>query len=151
MNNKINSLLLSFAAILTLTGLGKIWSAFGSAKVLGIADPLLGLQFKYLMFVAGALELLLAGLYFFPSNKRLFLYSVAWLSAVILFYRISLTWIGWHQPCSCMGYFAEALHIPARTADTLMIIVLGYLLIGSYSTLFLLWRQRRSASTSMSA
>jgi cbb3-type cytochrome oxidase subunit 3 len=42
------------------------------------------------------------------------------------------------------------LHIPPQTADTAMKIILAYLLIGSYATLFWLWRQqKREISTSM--
>jgi hypothetical protein len=44
-----------------------------------------------------------------------------------------------------MGYFTDALHIPPQTADTVMKIILAYLLIGSYATLFWLWQQRKKA------
>jgi hypothetical protein len=123
--------------------MGKIWSALGSAKILGIADPLSGLQFRYVILVAGALELSLAGVYFFLKSKKLFLYSVAWLSSVIVIYRIMLKFVGWHQPCSCMGYFAQALHIPAQIADTLMMFILVYLFVGSYGILLHLWWKSR--------
>jgi hypothetical protein len=42
-----------------------------------------------------------------------------------------------------MGNLTDALHIPPQTADTAMKIILAYLLLGSYGTLFWLWRQKR--------
>jgi cbb3-type cytochrome oxidase subunit 3 len=45
-----------------------------------------------------------------------------------------------------MGNLADALHIPPQIADTAMKIILAYLLIGSYATLFWLWRQKRKQS-----
>jgi len=42
-----------------------------------------------------------------------------------------------------MGNLTDALHIPPQIADTAMKIILAYLLIGSYASLFWLWRQHR--------
>src|ERR1700679_3409982 len=114
----------SVVFILIITGVGKVWSAFGGVKALGIADPLFGLQFRYLMFVAGAMELSVAAFYLFANDKKLFLPLVAWLSSFLLIYCLTLELIGWHLPCGCMGYFTDALHIPPRTADTVMKIIL---------------------------
>jgi hypothetical protein len=44
--------------------------------------------------------------------------------------------------CPCLGNLTDALHITPQTADTAMKIILTYLLIGSYASLFWLWRQR---------
>jgi hypothetical protein len=43
-------------------------------------------------------------------------------------------------------FLTDALHIKPETADTAMKIILAYLLIGSYGSLFWLWRQRRRAA-----
>ena len=48
-----------------------------------------------------------------------------------------------------MGNLTDALHIPPQTADTAMKIILAYLLIGSYASLFWLWRQRGKAGGRM--
>jgi len=42
----------------------------------------------------------------------------------------------------------DALHIPPQTAEMAMKIILAYLLIGSYATLFWLWRQRKKSVSS---
>jgi hypothetical protein len=54
--------------------------------------------------------------------------------------------VGYHKPCSCLGNLTDALHIPPPMADTAMKIILAYLLIGSYATLFWLWRQRKKSA-----
>ena len=58
-------------------------------------------------------------------------------------YRFAVYWQGYHSACKCWGNLTDALHIPPQTADMAMKIILAYLLIGSYASLFWLWRQRR--------
>jgi len=136
---------ISAGGILLLTGTAKVWSAFGSAEILNDVDPLLNLQFGHLIFAAGALELMVASLCLFSKARQAATSIVAWLATILLAYRLSLWWVGWYRPCSCLGNFTDALHIPQQTADTAMKIILTYLLIGSYTTLFWLWRQRKKA------
>jgi hypothetical protein len=73
---------------------------------------------------------------------------VAWLATSLLAYRIGLVAVGYHRPCPCLGNLTDALHIPPQIADTAMKIILAYLLIGSYATLFWLWRQHRKVASS---
>ena len=73
---------------------------------------------------------------------------VVWLATSFLVYRIGLVWVGYKKPCPCLGNLTDALHIPPQTADTAMKIILAYLLIGSYATLFWLWRQRKKTVSS---
>lgn len=135
----------SAGMVLLLTGTAKVWSSFGSAKILADADPLLSLQFRYLMFIAGALELAVASVCLFTKFKKLATILVAWLATNLLAYRFCFWRMGWHRPCSCLGNLTDALHIPPQTADMAMKIILAYLLIGSYASLFWLWRQRGKA------
>lgn len=135
---------ISSAIILALTGLVKLWSAFGEAKMLGIADPIFGMSFGNLMLAVGAVELVVAVVCLFSKNGKLPPVLVAWLGTSFLFYRIGLWGIGWHRPCSCLGNLTDALYIPTQIADTAMKIILAYLLIGSYAALFWLWRHRNS-------
>jgi hypothetical protein len=137
--------ILSSGLILTVTGIAKLWSALGNARILNDADPLLNLQFGHLMFVAGTLELAIASVCLFTKFRQLAASLVAWLATNLLAYRFCLWWIGWHRPCRCLGNLTDALHIPPQAADTAMKIILAYLLIGSYATLFLFWRQRKKA------
>jgi len=46
-------------------------------------------------------------------------------------YRVGLWWIGWHRPCGCLGNLTDLLGISPHTADTIMKLVLAYLLAGT--------------------
>ena len=133
----------SAGAILASTGIAKVWSTHGSVKLLAVADPIFGIPFRWLLLAVGVLELVIAGVCFFSRNKRLATLLVAWLATNFVVYRLGLLWVGYHKPCGCLGNITDALHISPQTADSAIRIVLGYLLVGSYATLFWLWRQSR--------
>jgi len=141
-----NGFLLSAAVVLALTGLAKVWSGFGGAKILAVTDPLLGLRFNHLMIFIGLLELVIA-LFCLFSDKWPGVGSglVAWLATTFLIYRFDLRWIGYRGSCRCLGNLTDALHISPQTADTAMKIILGYLLVGSYGALFWLWSEKRKS------
>ena len=134
------------AVILGITGVAKVWTAFAPTKVLAVADPFTGISFGHLMLTVGVLELIIAIICWFAKSLKLALVLIAWMATNFVVYRCGLLMIGWHKPCSCLGNLTDALHIPPQTADTAMKIILAYLLIGSYATLFWLWRQKRKQS-----
>jgi len=144
---------LKFAGIFLLaTAAAKLISANGDARVLQNQDPVFSIPFRYVFRFVGALELLIAAICFLSRRAGLQAGLVAWLSTNFVLYRIYLLWIGWHKPCSCLGNLTDALHISPQTADTVMKIILAYLLLGSYASLFWLWRQRKKvAYAAMSA
>lgn len=135
--------LITTGSILTLSALAKLASALGTAKVLGMSDPLLGISYRYLLTGVAGLEILTACLCFLRKSSRLAIISVAWLCTSFLFYRVGLWWIGWKQPCKCMGTITDALHIDAQTADYIAVVLLGYMLIGSYGILLVEYRRSR--------
>lgn len=141
----------SSGVIFSISGMAKIWSACGNAEILKRLDPIFGIQFGHLMVITGILELAAATLCLLNKSKVIATAVVAWLASGFLTYRLGLWWIGWRRPCSCLGNLTDALHIAPETADTAMKIVLAYLLVGSYATLFWFWRQRKKALASMSA
>ncbi len=123
----------SAAAILVLTGLGKISSAFGTAQILTTTDPIFGIPFRVLLPIAGALELAIAALCLwkrFPLRSRLLL--VAWVSTMFVTYRIGLWAMDWHHPCGCLGSLAGVLHITDQQVDTIMKLLLAYLTLASF-------------------
>ena len=123
------------------TGLGKTFSAIGSARALDIADPLVGIPFRQLLLLVGLLELFIAFFCLFTEQRRLSVLMVGWIATNFLVYRLGLWFIGWHRPCGCMGNLTDLLHISPRLADNIMKVVLAYLLVGSYGILF--WQRRR--------
>jgi hypothetical protein len=129
----------SSTLVLLTTGGAKVWSAFGSAKILGMADPLLGISFQHLIAGAGFIEIGVAIL-LLSSLNRLAAFALAWLATNFAIYRIGIWWIHWQRPCPCLGNLSDALHISPPTADRIMKIVFGYLLVGSY---WLLFRERK--------
>ena len=120
-----------------ITGVAKILSGFGHARILAVPDPVIGLRFGMLMPIVGAAELVIAVTCFLPRvNERLKFSLIALLGINILVYRIGLWGIGWHHPCTCMGRLAGALHLSDQAADNIMKGVLAYLLVGSCVLLF---------------
>jgi hypothetical protein len=143
-----NWFVLSSGAVLALTGGAKVWSTFGSVRLLAVADPIAGIPFRWLLLAVGVLELVIAGICFFSRNQRLATMLVAWLATNFLVYRLGLVWMGWHRPCGCMGSLTSALHLSEKAADNIMKVVLAYLLIGSYGLLLWQWRVKRELRSS---
>lgn len=138
---------LSAGLILGLTGIAKLWSAFGSARLLAVADPIVGISFKQLMLAVGVAELAIAVACLYSKTHRLASVLVVCMATSCAVYRFGLVWVGWHRPCSCMGALTDALHISPQAADNIMKAALAYLLIGSYGLLFWEWRKARLRRT----
>jgi hypothetical protein len=134
----------SAAMVLLVTAAAKFISSAGHAKILLERDPVTGFQFRDLFRIVGGIEIAVAVVCIFSKRICLSAGLMAWLATSFLAYRTCLVWIGYHWPCSCLGNLTDALHIPPQTADTVMKIILAYLLIGSYATLFWLWKQKRA-------
>jgi hypothetical protein len=135
----------SAGALLIFTGFAKILSAFGSAELLVVKDPLVGIPFRYLLIAAGVLETVIGCICFFSNNKWLAAFFIACLATNFLIYRFSLWCINWYSPCHCLGNLTDAIHVSPQIADNVMKVVLAYLLVGSYATLLWLWQQRKIA------
>jgi hypothetical protein len=132
----------SVAGVLLLAAAGaKLISSFGGTRILGNSDPITGLAFRNEFRLVGAVELAAALFCFFGKGVKLKAGLVAWLATTFVAYRLDLSWIGYREPCACLGNLTDALHITPQIADTTAKIVLAYLLIGSYATLFWLWRR----------
>ena len=132
----------SAGVVLLVTGLAKLWSAMGEARVLGVRDPLFGLTFRQLMLGVGLVELLVAGVCLVGRRERLSCVLVGWLSGNVALYRLGLWWMGWKRPCGCLGHLTDALGVSPTAADVVMKFVLGYLLVGALDGL---WSMRDSA------
>lgn len=136
----------SSGALFFFTSLAKIVAALGTAKILLMTDPLTGLAFRNLLLLTAVIELMVAILCVVKINHFYKTLSIAWLASIFLLYRVGLWWINWHRPCHCLGDITDSLHISASTADFIMKIILAYLLLCSYTTLFWIWRQKLAAS-----
>jgi hypothetical protein len=127
----------SVGFILLLTGLAKIFSAFGNQEILNMIDPVFGFSFRKLVLFAALLELATSVSCFLSSNKSLCIGLIAWLGTALLLYRVGLLASGWQRPCPCVGNITDAIHLSASRADLLSKAFLIYFLIGSYSFLLI--------------
>jgi hypothetical protein len=100
------------------------------------------------MLVAGILELMLAAFCSLSNARIISIMLVAFLSELLMVYRLGLWWIGWHRGCSCLGNLTDAIRVSPQLADEVMKGVLAYLLVGSYGILFHQWLKNRNLKTS---
>ena len=110
----------SAGVVLLVTGLAKLWSAMGEARVLGVRDPLFGLTFRQLMLGVGLVELLVAGVCLVGRRERLSCVLVGWLSGNVALYRLGLWWMGWKRPCGCLGHVTDAIGVSPLMMDRMM-------------------------------
>lgn len=143
--NKI-ALLFRYSAgvLLSLTATAKFISAMGGAGILHRPDPVFGIPFNWLFWIVGAIELLVSAGCFFIRRRLLSSGLVAWLATSFVVYRIGAWRIGSPKLCPCLGNITDALHISPQRADLTMKIVLAYLLVGSYGTVYWHWRRKRA-------
>jgi len=127
----------SAGAIFVITGVAKMLSASGHAKVLNTFDPIFGIKYRVLLPLTGIVELAIANLCLLVKSRKLISMLVALLATNLFIYRLGLWWMDWRGPCSCFGNLTDALHISAATGGAVIQAVLGYLLVGSYGFLYL--------------
>jgi hypothetical protein len=134
----------SAAAVLIVTALLKIISLQTRVGFFLLKDPLfLFMTNGQMMTLSAILELCVAIILIRKLDLVFQFTTLLGLSCIFLFYRLGLAWISPNEPCKCYGRATDWLHISTQTADTVMKIILAYLLIGSCATLFWLWRQRK--------
>ena len=121
--------------ILALTGVAKVFSAFGNAALLRVLDPVLAVPFRHLMLGVGLAELVIAGVCFFGRRPQLATMLVAWLASSFVVYRLGLGWLDWSLPCGCLGQMADRLPLSPETQDRILKGLLAFLFVGSYALL----------------
>jgi hypothetical protein len=145
----IRFFVLSASVLLLATSLAKFISASGNARILQTTDPIFSIPFRHVFWIVGLIEFIIALVCFFGKRIELKAGLLALLTTNFLIYRFGLVEIGYNKPCSCLGNLTDALHIPPQAADMALKIILAYLLIGSYATLFWVWRQHHKAKSIM--
>jgi hypothetical protein len=88
-----------------------------------------------MMLLAAVIEVIVIGLLLRERNVIRRVALVAWVGSVFLAYRVGLWAIGYGGSCSCLGHLTDALGISTETADLASKLILGYLLLGSYTVL----------------
>jgi hypothetical protein len=139
----IRSFLIISGVLLTVTGVSKIISSLGDAPILRNIDPIFSFSFGKIFCLVGTIELVIASMCLFYKRLIVPVTLVVWLATSFVAYRLGLLWVDYRKPCSCMGNLTDALHISPQIADIAMKIILGYLLMGSYFSLFWIWKTKR--------
>jgi hypothetical protein len=128
--------------LLLTTALAKVISACGIARVLQLEDPVFLVSYKTLFWTVGLFELLVATICFIGNHTLLQLCLIAWLATSLAIYRLALIFIGYEKPCPCLGSLTSAIHLSTRTSELILVLILIYLLVGSYVGLCLhCWRR----------
>ncbi len=145
----IRIFLYSAAVMLLVTAMAKLISSFGSDRFVERHDPLFQISYRNLFWIVGTLEVGVSLYCFFGKQLVLRTGLVAWLATCFLIYHICMPRVGYHKPCPCLGNLTGAIRVSPQMAEAAMSIILSYLLVGSYATLFWLWRQRRKGEVRM--
>ena len=146
MNRLPSYYIYSSGILLAITALAKLISSVGNGGILQQPDPILAISFQHVFWIVGPFELVISLFCFFGKRIDLQIGFVALLATNFAIYRVGLILVGYRKPCSCLGNLTDALHIPPQAADTALKIILAYLLLGSYASLFWLWRQRKTTA-----
>jgi hypothetical protein len=125
----------SAAVLLLITAAAKLVSSFGDDGVLHTEAPLTGMSFRSVFRLVAMAETVVALVCLFSRRPPASGALLAWLATNFLGYRLGLRYGGYHGPCGCLGSLTSALHIPAHGADLAMILILLYMLAGSYALL----------------
>lgn len=136
----------SAGIVLLVTACAKLGSSMGRATFLEMPDPLTLINFRWLFRIVGLLEVVVGLLCLFNIRDLGKACAVASVATTFTAYRMNLMWLGYHRPCHCLGNLTDALNISPKAADTGMKVILGYLLLGSYATLFWLWKRSLRSS-----
>ena len=136
------------AIVLILTATAKLLSASGTAHILDLPDPLLGLENRQELWLVAALELSVAGLLCSRALRPIKCLAAAWLGGSFLLYRVALALLKPGARCKCLGTLAERLHLDDRTAGVILTSIAAFLLVGG---LWLLWDPPGTAGDSAPA
>ena len=114
-----NMVLRTAGVLLCMTGVVKLISAFGSARVLQTTDGVFGVRNDLLFAVVGVIEILL-GVTIARKRDALCRSVCLWgISACFVIYRFGLWWLGDNAPCHCLGNVTDWLSLNRRTEDIL--------------------------------
>jgi hypothetical protein len=136
----IRVFVLSVGYLLILTGAAKLIGGFKPDALLQTVEPLLAIELRHILRLAGIVELFIGILALFYSKQELALKSILWLSSVLISYRIFLFGVGYDFPCACLGNLRGLIPLEPSTVDIVMKILLSYMFFGSGVSLFFLRR-----------
>jgi hypothetical protein len=137
--------------VLLLTAIAKIVSAFGTAEVLILPDPIFGVEFRHLFIAVALIEIGVALLCILGKSQTLNAVCIAWLASSFVFYRLGLKLVGYRKPCGCLGSLEGAIHLSSDQANVLLKIIIAFMFASSCAILVLESQKRSSRLTTSEA
>lgn len=134
----------SVAWVLVFTGLAKLYSATGTAKVLELPEALLPMSNRQMLLFAGLIEIGVAFYARFGKIDLAKLVCIAWLGGNFMLYRIASILFVVGKPCPCLGSITGKLPLKATTIDRILTGIVFYMVLGSLFYLIALWNRRAS-------
>jgi hypothetical protein len=128
------------ACFLAVTGIAKLYSATGTAKLLSQSDEFLHVNLRLLMIATGVVELLLAAYLSLGSNNRAKAIALLWLSSNFILYRFANSLLG-IEYCPCLGTLGQKLPISQGNLNALLTAAVLVWLFGSLSVLQGWWHR----------
>lgn len=130
----------SCGVLLWALSIAKALMVADGSKLLRVADPFFQIPFHYLLWTAVAIEMVVALICCWRFSVGFKVRAIAWLATLFSSYRFGLWWVGYKKPCSCLGSLTAALRVSAEASDIIAMVILAYLLIGSWSLVIILRR-----------
>lgn len=138
--NALRRFIVLAASVLFITGLVKLVSAGGDARILSLKDQLLSLTHRQVYIGIGLIELLISGYLWFGKSAKLQLTALAWLLTNFAVYRLVLWSGGGSRECGCLGNALDWWPWMMKHQNTIMSCLLGFLITGAYGFLWREWR-----------
>jgi hypothetical protein len=136
-----NGFFRSVALILFITSSAKLYSAFGSERILDRMDRLLQIPNRWVLVGTGLIELAIVLYLLFGRIERTKLLAVLWLGSGFILYRFFHWFFGYSEPCRCLGKLGERLPLSSGTLDFILMGAVLYLFAGSLAFLVSSWRR----------
>ncbi len=120
----------SVLIILAITATAKIKSTLGTAAILSVTNDVLPISNRRLMQGGAVAELIVLLVLLFSGNRATKLFTLGWLCALLIVYRVGSAIYGRTDWCPCFGTITSNIGISPATANIVMSLVLGYIFIG---------------------
>lgn len=133
-------LLLLAALLLLVTAVPKLAAVFGPGR--GLQSPDIVFPFltnRWVLLIAAIAELSVFTVCVLSRSSLIRSFSIAWLASMFTFYRVGLWIKGAKTTCGCLGLATSWLKISRPVAESIVELILVYLLIVSYGALFRIW------------
>jgi hypothetical protein len=149
--NRIKLFIYVAGGILLVAASIRFVIAAGSAQVLALPEPMLGIPIRYAVLMVGGLELAAALICLFGKQPGLQAAWLAWLATNFVVYRISLLWMNFHPQATCIGSLTDPFHLSHGMTGFVIGIMPLFLLVGGYAAMVWVWLQGRLPQTIESA